>query len=205
MKKIIRLRRLNICQWQTLQTVIGVAVIVSLFLLGSCASAPITYIHPSSDFSAIKKVAVLPFSNYTQDLYADEKIRDLFIIELLAANIVGVAEPGEVYRALAENKITDIENLGQDNIRKIGQTLDVQALIQGNVQEFQIERSGTTPSVTIALSFKMIEVDSGVAIWTTTVSREGTKFITKLFGFGGANKSKAARKLVRKALKTLIQ
>jgi hypothetical protein len=181
------------------------AFLFSCIFMVSCASVPTSYIHPSSDFTSIKKVAVLPFSNFTQDQFAGQKIQDIFVIELLSRNIVDIAEAGEVHRILNDNRVTDVEKMSQDAIKKVGSDLGVQALVLGTVQEFQIDRMGPTASASVVLSFKMIEVDSGVVIWTTSVSREGAGLATKLFGFGAAKKSKVARDLVREALKSLIK
>ena len=116
-----------------------------------------------------------------------------------------MAESGEVFKALSESGVAEVEKMNKETIQKVGQQLGVQALITGTVQDFQVERTGATPSASVVLSFKMIEVDSGVVIWTVSVSHEGSGLASKLFGASTAKKGKVARSLVRKALRTLIQ
>ena len=77
-----------------------------------------------TDIGTVKKIAVLPFENFTSDEYAGEKIRKLVITELLSKG-VDVTEPGEVTRLLRELKIKSLGSLKITEIQDIGKALDV--------------------------------------------------------------------------------
>ena len=69
-------------------------IIVLIFLCG-CGSALRVYLHPQTDIGGIKKVAVVPFSNFSADHFAGERVTNAFITELLIRTNVEIVEEGE--------------------------------------------------------------------------------------------------------------
>ena len=74
---------------------------LALFLNLYC-TGPRMYVQPDADFSYIKKVAVLPFTNFTNDKFAGDKVRDVVTTEILIRGFFYVIERGEVSRVLRE-------------------------------------------------------------------------------------------------------
>jgi ABC-type enterochelin transport system ATPase subunit len=91
----------------------------------------------------------------------------------------------------------------REDTRKLGQELQVQALLGGSVQEYSAGR-GAGASTNVSLVFRLIETDSGEVIWSSSASKTGVGAMARLFGVGGDSPGERARKLIRKALKTLI-
>ncbi len=75
-----------------------------LIFVCSCGGGPKYYTKPNFELNNIKRVAVLPFDNFTSDEYAGEKIRKPVITELILRGI-DVIEPGEVTKVMRELKI----------------------------------------------------------------------------------------------------
>ena len=63
----------------------GFLVFLILAFLAGCASdTGVNYHDPEMDFGSIKTIAVMPFSNLTNDKLAGERMRDAFINSLLS-------------------------------------------------------------------------------------------------------------------------
>ncbi|MFH7835552.1 MAG: hypothetical protein QXL51_03040 [Candidatus Aenigmatarchaeota archaeon] len=151
----------------------------------------------------IKKIAVLPFQNFTSDEYAGEKIRSLVITELLLRGI-DVVEPGEVTRRLKELN-TPLYSLGISQIQNIGETLQVDAVMIGNVEKFDIVRgaSFTYPEVTV--NMRLIDPKSGNIIWSVRTTSGGPTLSMRYFGTEPPSLSETARKTVKDAVNTLFK
>jgi TolB-like protein len=177
------------------------AICFLLFFIQGCG--PSHFIRPKTDINNIKKVAVLPFENFTSDEYAGEKIRRIVITELLSRN-VDVIEPGEVTRILKELKVRSLGSIKITEIQDIGKTLGVGAVVMGSVEAFGISRgiSVTYPEVTIHLM--LLEASSGNIIWSVRHTIGGANFWTRHFGSEGISLSEAARKTVKEAVGTLF-
>jgi polysaccharide biosynthesis protein PelC len=182
------------------------ALLLVLFALGGCASEPLepsVYVHPNADFSLYKEVAVLPLENLTSERFAAERVRELLVVELSAQGLFGVVEPGEVNRVLRLHSIDTPSVLGPDAIKQLGTELKAQALLTGSVIEYREQRTGTLNSPEVALSLRMIDVESGLVVWSVTDARTGMGVWTRLFGVGEENQTGAARKLIRDLLQEL--
>jgi len=164
---------------------------------------PEYYVKPNVEIKSIKKVAVLPFENFTSDEYAGEKVRNIVISELLSKG-VEVIEPGEVIRVLEESKITSLSSIKITELQEIGKKLGVEGLIIGNVECFGINRgiSVTYPEVTINL--RLVDVSSGNIIWSIRHSKGGANFWTRHFGTESITLSECAKKAVKEAIDTLF-
>lgn len=155
------------------------------------------------DINTIKKIAVMPFENFTADEHAHEKIRKLVITELLTKG-KEVTEPGEVTRLLKELKIKSVGSLKMAEMQDIGKALDVKTIMMGSVESFGISRgiSVTYPEVTIHL--RLIDTQSGNIMWSVRYTTGGPDFWTRHFGSEGPSLSEAAGKVVRESVGSLF-
>jgi TolB-like protein len=177
--------------------------ILSSLLIFIYGCGPSHFIRSKTDINNVKRVAVLPFENFTSDEYAGEKIRRLVITELLLRGI-DVIEPGEVTRILRESKVKSLGSIKITEIQDMGKTLGVEAVMTGSVEAFGISRgiSVTYPEVSIHLI--LLEASSGSIIWSMWHTTGGANFWTRHFGSEGISLSEAARKAVKEAVDTLF-
>jgi len=148
-------------------------LVLSLFLAGCGAAGTQTFRHPDADFSAIRRVAVLPFENYTNTQFAGEKVTSIYISQLLMNIDVDVVEPGEVWRVLSSNDIIG-SRLGEGEIKSIGEKLQADTLIFGSVQEYSRERYRTQNYPVISVNVRWVDVNTGTIVFIGTASAEGS-------------------------------
>lgn len=160
---------------------------LAAFLIG-CASqntAPTKYHDPNMDFSNIRSIAVMPFSNLTTDRLAAERVRDTFINNLLATGAVYVIPTGEVARGIDRAAITNPTAPAAQDIVKLAAIIKADAVITGVVREYGKVRSGTTSANVISFSLQMQEISTQRIVWTASSTKGGVSIWDRLFGGGG--------------------
>lgn len=176
-----------------------------LGLLAGCRTdqAGSLYLHPNADWSLYTRVAVLPLENLTTERFAAERVREVLNVEINAQGLMEAVDLGEVNRMVRTQGIVNVSEVGPAEALAVGQQLGVQALLLGSVMEFDERRVGTITTPDIALSLRMLDVETGLVIWAVTEARIGASLTTRLFGVGEESQSAATVKLVRDILATL--
>jgi hypothetical protein len=182
----------------------------SIFLLiffSGCGgrSTPSFYINQDIDFSFIKRVAVLPLENLTNEKYACETVRQVVISELLASGLVEVVCPGDVVAACESIKLKPGQSPNAEQIKLIGKNLKVQAVILGAVNKYGEVREGNVTAPEVSISLMMFDASAGSIIWSVTKTRGGASFWSRHFGTRADTMSETVLKVVRDAIRTLYK
>jgi TolB-like protein len=159
----------------------------------------------NADLSAFNRIAVLPLDNYTGDRFAGERVREILAVELLAQGVFEPAEIGEVNRVLKLQNLISMTTMGPEDIKKLGEALDVQALLFGSVVEYSERRTGTFRSPQVSLALRLVDVESGLVVWSVSDARTGMALSTRLFGVGEETFTEAVRKLIRELMRELLE
>jgi TolB-like protein len=170
-----------------------------------CASSQTQYLHPNADLGMIKKVAVIPFENVTEDRTAGDKLTRIFFVELLALDVFQVSEPGQSVKVLRSQPGTALDALGSAELQRIGKELGVDGLFLGSVVDFGEARSGSTPDPRVTVQLRLVDVQSGTTIWSASRTRSRASMTAKLFGVGRESLTETARDIIRSELGTLLK
>jgi hypothetical protein len=157
------------------------------------------------DFGSVQSVAVLPFTNLTKDLYAAERVRDVFTTMLLASGGMYVVPPGEVARALAAAGVSSPTSPSGDEVKKLAAALKVDAVFTGVVREYGDVRSMSAAANIISLSLQMREAQSGTVVWTASSTQGGIGVKERLLGGGGEPLNIITEKAVNEILDKLYK
>lgn len=184
-----------------------IGILILSFLISGCGGrgGSSFYINQDIDFSFIKRVAVLPLDNLTNDRFAGDAVRQVVISEFLASGLVEVVCPGDVNAAFETLKIKTGQSPNAEQIKAIGKTLKVEAVIMGAVNKYGEIREGNVSSPEITITLMMADTTSGSIIWSVTKTRGGAGFWAKHFGARADTMSEAVLKLVRESIQTLYK
>lgn len=182
---------------------VWLTALLAMPALDGCARTG-TYVHPSYDFSLVKKIAVMPLENLSPDQMAGEKVRKVVIAELLSAGVVDVVEPGQVNRVLNDQGIQTITAVSSADLKRLGTALGVQSFIVGSVDVYETVNFGGVPFAQVTLSFRALDASTGSIVWSKQQTGGGVGIVGRLFGFGAASMSEATQKAVRTAFATLF-
>jgi hypothetical protein len=157
------------------------------FCLTACASSsvPNTYVSPGFDFAAIRRVAVMPFDNFSRDKEAGERVRDTFANSLLSTGAVYVLPTGEVARGIARAGIVNPTAPSVEEIARLAGIIEVDAIFTGTINEYGEVRSGSATANMISMIVAMLETQTGKVVWTATATKGGITIWDRLFGSGG--------------------
>lgn len=190
-----------------LRKFILISVLFAVFICSNCArrGVPSFYINPDVDLSFIKKVAVLPLDNLTNDKFAGEAVRHVVISELLASGLVDVVVPGDAMAAIETLRLKTGQSLNAEQIKAIGKALKVQAVILGAVEKYGEAKMGNISAPEVAITLMMADTNSGSIIWSVTKTRGGAGFMARHFGARSETMSETTLNVVREALHTLYE
>jgi TolB-like protein len=176
-----------------------------LVICSGCAGkgTPSFYINQNIDFSFIKKVAVLPLDNLTNDRFAADSVRLVVISELLASGLVEVTVPGDAVDAIEKLRLKPGQQLSADEIKAVGKSLKVQAVILGSVNKLGEVRVGNISAPEVSITLMMADTSSGSIIWSVTKTHGGASFWARHFGARSETMSETVVRVVREALQTL--
>jgi len=172
-----------------------------------CASSSTQthYLHPNADLGMIKKVAVIPFENVSEDRMAGDKMTRIFFVELLSLEVFEVSEPGQSVKVLRSQAATSVDALGSADLQRIGKQLGVDGLFLGSVVDFTEARSSSTPDPRVTIQLRLVDVQSGTTIWSASQTRSSASMSAKLFGVGRESLTETAREIIRSELRTMLK
>lgn len=188
--------------------------LLALTVLAGCgiktSGGPKQYVRKSANFQFIKKVAVLPFNNLSDDRYASEKIKNAVMMEVLERGVFDVAEEGEVNKVIAEVfremgfREGELVSLDIETLQRISERLGIQALFIGTVESYGISRGGRTPHSVVSIFMRMVEAKSGLTLWQATHSVRGSSLFRTIFGLAQKDELALSREVAKQLMDTLF-
>jgi polysaccharide biosynthesis protein PelC len=158
------------------------------FFLVACASqyrVAENYHDPDVDFALLRTIAVMPFSNLTNDKLAGERVRNTFMNSLLSTGALYVIPAGEIARGISRAGIDNPWTPSGEEVSKLAAIVGADAVITGVVKEYGEVRSGAITANVISVSMQMIEKESRKVIWSASTTKGGISTWDRLFGAGG--------------------
>jgi hypothetical protein len=147
----------------------------------------------------------------TSDIYRDpnmvvaERVRDVFINDLLATGAIYVVPVGEVARGVSRAEISNPTAPSPEEVVKLGTIIKVQAVMTGVVKEYGEVRSGTTSANIVSVSLQMMEGTTGKVVWSASSTKGGISIWDRLFGGGGQPMNKITEKAIQDLINKLFK
>jgi TolB-like protein len=175
------------------------------FLLGACGvkTHRESFLREDAELGYIRTVAVLPFENNSGDEYAAARARDLTITQALAMGLFDVVDKSLVDSVLREEAIDPGVPLDNPTIRRLGQRLNVQALLMGTVNYAEEGRKGNFVFPELSLTFRLIDVGTSTVLWQASGYGSGYTLWGRLFGLAPRDTFQVGLATIRNMLATL--
>ena len=160
---------------------IWIAVVISsIFLCGCGAKLPFIKDSDAEAQKVIhrnppKSIAILPFGNQTDSEDIDEIVRTTFYSHLSAQPYKDI-ELYEVDRKLKRFNLNEYEKLSHVSAKRLGRILRCDAVVIGEVTEFQKVYAGIYSQMAVGASITVWDTRTGKKIWSdehVTRSHEG--------------------------------
>lgn len=163
-----------------------------------------SYVHENFDIVFYRRIAVAPFDNQTTQEFASGRLRQLLITELLLTNTFEVVEPGEVLRVLSKLQPRNPASLSDEQIQKLGKEVKAQGVLMGSVNAYEEHRFGSYIIPEVTLTLRLIDVESGLTVWSVTATEGGLPMTTQLLGLRPQTMSEASKLLIRRVVDSLF-
>jgi hypothetical protein len=163
----------------------SILAVMMITLVGCAAAGPESYHDAKMDFSVLRSVAVMPFSNLSGQQLAGERVRNTFMSSLLATGVIYVIPAGEVARGIDRAALTNPTAPSSEDVAKLAAIVRADAVITGVVKEYGSVRSGNTQANVISVDMQMIEKESRKVVWSASTTKGGISMWDRLLGGGG--------------------
>lgn len=188
---------------------IGTMLLVAAFCLAAGCTAPVVreYARPSKtkdQYTRIKRVAIFPFENYSDTKDADKVIDALLAPALGDAEIFAEIEDTRFVRDVMKKlKITATEVLDKEVLKKLGDEMNVQAIVYGKIVGYgKGKEKESAPQVTMDMA--LVESSTGNVLVIANVSAYGGLTAGRVFGVTeGKTEVEVARDAVRRLVSSI--
>lgn len=187
------------------KTRLTIFLLILVFSLGACGvkTHRQSFLREDAELGYVRTVAVLPFENNSGDEYAAARARDLTITLALAMGLFDVVDKSLVDSVLREEAIDPGVPLDNPTIRRLGQRLNVQALLMGSVNNAEEGRKGNFTFPELALTFRLIDVGTSTVLWQASGYGSGYTLWGRLFGLAPRDTFQVGRATIKRMLDTL--
>lgn len=118
----------------------------------------------------IRRVAVLAFESPSGDHQAGSHISKLFEMNLLRTGLYRIAERGEIEKVFKERGFGLTQPADKEALRKMGELLQVDAIVFGSVSQYN--------RINLGFTARLVSIRSGLILWS--LAQTGGRLIRPL-------------------------
>lgn len=135
--------------------------VVGCLGLGACAASKV---YLSKNYGALRKIAVLPMRNQTNDLEGPGLVRGI-VYRQLSARGVDLVPLNDIDAQLKEQGFTDGGQLHAATPQQIGQWTGADTLFYGTLEDFNYINIGFYWQRKVRVSGKLVDAKTGERLW----------------------------------------
>ncbi len=140
-------------------------------------SSPPTYKSKSLAGTAVRRVCLLPFENFTPVREAPRVLSDVLQHELVASGRFEVVEAAELRAALVAEKIRGLAGLENGRLAALGKRIGTSLFVRGTVYRYgdpAAKNGASTPEIDVELA--LLDADAGRIVWMGENARKGRDY-----------------------------
>ncbi|MCB2183801.1 MAG: penicillin-binding protein activator LpoB [Desulfobulbaceae bacterium] len=180
-------------------------VLVIVCLAGCSTKSPVSFTREDVTLDFVKKVCVMPLENHSEEKFAAELARNVINTQILEMGLFDIVDKGIVDSVRYEEAVEPGTPLSAHALQRLGQRLNVNAIIVGSVDLAGEKRVGSVIVPEISLTLRLIEIKSGLILWQASGYNDGDSMLGRLFGLTPGDTYQVALELVRNILHTIPQ
>lgn len=186
--------------------IVLIALSVLLLTSSGCVSTTSstqTFLREGVDLGYVKRVAILPFENNTQDEYAGLRVRDITATQIMAMGLFDVVDKGVVDSALSEMGIAANTPLDVPIVKQLAQRLNVESFVTGTINNIGENRQGSFSYPEMSITLQLMDGESALILWRTSDTYSGYSLSDRLFGLDPLDAFQITVRLLDNMLSTI--
>ena len=179
----------------------SIVLLMAVLSLSGCFSGQVpieSFVRENTNLALIQKIAVLPFEGSGRA----PRIRELAMTQLLANNIFDVVDKGVVDMLLKQEAITAAAPLDIFTLRRLGESLDVSAVMLGSVED-DVNARGSASFPEITMTLRIVECETGQVLWQASGMGSGYSVADRLFGMAPKDRFQVTMDLLYDLMATM--
>lgn len=156
------------------------------------------FIRENSNLGLIQNVAVLPFEGGGRA----QRIRELTMTQVLATGTFDLVDKGRIDSTLQREAITPGAPLDSFTIRRLCESLSVDAVLLGSV-EAMTESRGNAVFPEITMTMRIVDCETGLLLWQASGRGSGYSLSDRLFGMAPKDTFQVIMDLLSEMLATI--
>ena len=183
----------------------GTALALFLVLqVSACAPVPDYHTDPALATGFVKRIAVLPLENHTQERFVEKRVHDLLSTQIMSLGFFEVLEKGDLQRFLNDEvQGEDKSKIPHSTARRLGREFDLQAYMAGAVEDYTMQRNGSYSYPVVTITLRLVDISSGKILWQASDSASGYSTTDRILGLESEGLHHVARQLIEDILLTL--
>ncbi|HQQ76157.1 MAG TPA: CsgG/HfaB family protein [Thermoanaerobaculia bacterium] len=140
-------------------------------------TSPPTYKAKALAGTAVRRVCLLPFENFTPVREAPRVLSDVLQHELVASGRFEVVEAAELRAALVAEKIRGLSGLENGKLAALGKRIGTSLFVRGTVYRYgdpAAKNGASTPEIDLELA--LLDADAGRIVWMGENARKGRDY-----------------------------
>ena len=140
-------------------------------------TSPPTYKAKALAGTAVRRVCLLPFENFTPVREAPRVLSDVLQHELVASGRFEVVEAAELRAALVAEKIRGLSGLENGKLAALGKRIGTSLFVRGTVYRYgdpAAKNGASTPEIDLELA--LLDADAGRIVWMGETARKGRDY-----------------------------
>lgn len=140
-------------------------------------ASPPTYKSKALAGTAVRRICLLPFENFTPVREAPRVLSDVLQHELVASGRFEVVEAAELRAALVAEKIRGLSGLENGRLAALGKRIGTSLFVRGTVYRYgdpAAKNGASTPEIDLELV--LLDADAGRIVWMGENARKGRDY-----------------------------
>lgn len=182
-------------------------LILVILWVGGCASKKDStldyFLREDVDIGFVQRIAILPFENNSDDVFAAKRSREIAITEVLSGGLFDTVDKGIVDSVFLEEAIVPGSPIDTISLKQLGQRMNVQALMLGSVDSAGRGGRGAVSFDEITMTLRLVESRSGIILWQASGHETGDSLLLRLFGMNAVDNYVVTSRLMKRLLATI--
>ena len=179
-------------------------VFILSLLCSGCSSTGHHFTSSAVGLGYIERIAVLPLENFTGSKGIEDRTRELLITRLLGHHLFDIVEKGKLHCFLREEIRSKEKSLiDQRTAKRMAREFNIEAYMTGSIDEFKEMRNGSYSYPAIAITLRMVDINTGKVVWQASAADSGYSTVGRLFGLTAEGTNEVLFRLIDRLLSTM--